>query len=129
MRYFCTNMRSLSNWVESNLESETAIIEKYFEKKLRFYDSDSGGDETYYFAFSTGRFFKLYHDWYIERDPEWDLIHTTEITEVTYDEIPHDERSGLCEDRDYLTLKRGNTRHEHRFVAISDDDPWSGIKI
>jgi hypothetical protein len=124
-------MTSPANWRETALTDEKAIIEQYFDDELRFYDADNGGEDTYYFAFSNGKFFRLDHDWSIyNHDPEWKIEHTTVITEVLYADIPLEDRNHLCQDRDYLKIENSaNAKYEHRFVCLVEDDPWKGVKM
>jgi hypothetical protein len=122
-------MRPPANWLETTLTDEKAIVEKYYKDHLEVHDADQCGSGTYFFAFSTGKFFKLYHSWYIETEPEWNIVSEIDIEEVAYGDIPEANRI-LCQDRDYLKIKPSSyTQHQYRHIEIPDDDVWRGIKL
>lgn len=96
MKYYCSDWRK-KNWVETFL-SEKEIL--YFLKKEMFvYDSDNCGEDISYVGFSSGKYFKIFHSWYIEHDPEWQINNDFEITEVTKEEATH---KGVISDRNWL---------------------------
>jgi hypothetical protein len=72
----------------------------YCNRNLYAYDSDNDGSDTYYFAFSSGKFFKVLHEWSWTYGADRYLDNNFEITEVK-----EEETKNLCGDRDYLVLK------------------------
>jgi hypothetical protein len=99
MRFFASDMRNPSPWKEVEGTDERKIIKAYFDKHIKIYDADNGGDETFYFVFSTGKYFKLYYEWWIEFCPDWTLKETVKITEIKKEEV-----KDICADRNWLTL-------------------------
>lgn len=91
-------------WKETD-DDEMTIIEKFKEDEW-VWDCDGGGDDTYWFGFSTGKYFKLYHDFYANHGVDEEGEHTFEVRnyfeldEVTKEEaMPH-----LCSDRDWIYI-------------------------
>lgn len=100
MRYFTSMMSNPSPWKETTESDELKFIASYCECHLKIYDADNSGKEVVYFAFSSGKFFKVTYSWYIEVDPEWRLIDHYEIVQ-----IKESEAEDLCVDRDWMVLK------------------------
>lgn len=102
MRYFISDMWSNGKphaWKVTELTDERALIEKYWYDECWVYDADSCGDEILFFAFDTGKFFKLSYGWYMDYDPEWQIHNYHEIEEVS-----KDKTENLVADRDWLVV-------------------------
>lgn len=126
MRYFCSDMHNPSSWIESEITDERAIIDVYCRKHFEISDADNGGDDTYYFAFSSGKYFEVYHYWWIETDSGWNLNNEYEVSEVS-----KDKTKGICEDRDWLKLIEPNMYvHGKKFFTggIVDFTIWPHLK-
>lgn len=66
-------------------------IEDYFETikdDLHIYDTDSGGDETYYFRFDNGNCYKFHHDFWFNYDPDWRMHNDFYIEEIELIKLP-----------------------------------------
>ena len=103
MRYYVSDWttyegKASRNWEETN-KTEAQILDE-IRKDCWVYDADTCGDDTLYVAFSSGKYYKIYHDWYITYDPEWEIHNSVEITEVR-----KEETKDIVSDRDWLILK------------------------
>ena len=98
MRYFCSDMPYPSTWVETDCD-ERKTIDRYLENRIRVHDADNCGSQTYYFAFSSGRYFKLEYTWWIVATEDMWLDDESQITEVAEDQC-----EGLCKDRNWFRL-------------------------
>jgi hypothetical protein len=103
MRYvysdMITHIKKVANWIDAGDKTEEEIIQECCDKS-RVYDSDYGGWRSYYFGFSSGKFYKVYHEWYITEEPEWELDNYYDINEIPREEaMPH-----ICNDRDWIVI-------------------------
>jgi hypothetical protein len=101
MRFFVSDMENPSPWKEVEEIDERKVIKSYFHDNIKIYDADNSGEETYYFAFSSGKYFKLVYQWWIEYRPDWTLMEKRTIIE-----IKKEEAEDICADRNWLTLSR-----------------------
>jgi hypothetical protein len=80
-------------------------IEKFYHDKIYVWDCDycSDHDHTYYFAVHSGdyryRYYQLDHSYYIETDPEWEVVNVYDIKLVD-----KELTKGLTADRDWLIV-------------------------
>lgn len=90
MKYFASDMfqyrKNLGsvpkNWVDSIFHDEKDIILDYLNNEIRVFDADTCGEKIIYFVFENNKVYKLYYDWYIKYEPEWDLIESFDIEEI-----------------------------------------------
>lgn len=82
---------------------EKHIISSHFSKFVKIYDADICGDERIQFLFSSGKCFELNYIWWIEYNPEWDLLEDLYIDEITKDKL---DKFNPCDlkDRDWLLV-------------------------
>jgi hypothetical protein len=93
-------------WQETEDNDEQAILSNFVDD-LWVWDCDGGGEDIYWFGFSNGKFFKVYHEFYAYYgEPEYDgdngfeVKNYFDITEVIKEEaMPH-----LCADRDWIQV-------------------------
>jgi len=84
------------NWVD-----DTFDIKRYLRDELYVYDCDICGDSlTFWVVVKEGQtqFIRCYHDWYVERDPEFEVINSFEITEVTKEEMLAEDKYGYIKE-------------------------------
>lgn len=105
MRFYCTNMGSPRAWKETALTSETMVINKYFNEHMRVYDADTCGDDTVYFAFSTGKYYRVVHSWWITDEPEWTMHNNLDV-----EEISASEAEGIPSDSDWMIISKWTYR-------------------
>ena len=100
-------------WIEAKVEvwnngvctkidptDEIHFIKYYYNEQLYVYDVDSGGDNTVYFAFDTDKCYRLEYEWWITRDPEWEIHNYYTFKEITWDEC----REHVSSNRDWLVV-------------------------
>lgn len=112
IRYISSDMIGFgskpSPWKEIDADSEQVILSKFIDDEW-VWDCDQCDDKTTWFGFSNGKYFKVYHDYYVhwgepryDGDNGFEVINNFDITEVSKEEaMPY-----LCSDRDWLTLPR-----------------------
>lgn len=75
---------------------------------VRIYDADTCGNYDFYVrVYPIGEpekeeFYRLKYSWYIETDPEWELIDGTECSKVKVSEISESNMERMISDRNWL---------------------------
>jgi hypothetical protein len=89
-----------SSWIDEDIKDEHHFIEVFFNRELKVWDSDGSGYREYYFAFDSGRCFKLHYDWSVLYEPEWEIIDDICIEEVSWEEC----KKHVSSNRDWLKV-------------------------
>lgn len=101
MFYYHSDIYRDLNWIETDEVDPKKVIEDYYRKECYVWDADICGDDEVEFAFECDgkvKYYKLYHEWWIEYNPDWDIINTHTITKINK---PTYKFPG---NRDWLTL-------------------------
>lgn len=70
-------------WVDYGSDfDELKTINKFFYDYVKVYDADNAGDEFVDFVFDNGKAFRLEYEWYIEYNPDWNLVDRMNIREI-----------------------------------------------
>ena len=104
MKYFHSDMYSYrgvpTKWVETN-KNEIETIKDLYYNEFFVWDSDNCGDETIYFAFDSGKYYKLTHAWWFEYDEE---DGSNIKYEYDIEEIKKEEAKNIASNRDWLNV-------------------------
>lgn len=90
------------NWKTTEIENEIKLIKKLYFEDFHVWDFDTCGDNTIYFVFDTGKYFRLTYSWWRSYEPDEDdnyLQHEYEI-----EEIKKEEAKDISSDRDWLIV-------------------------
>ena len=102
MFYYHSDIYRDLNWIETDETNPEKVIEDFYNKECYIYDADVCGDDEIEFAFEINgnvEYYKLRYDWWIEFNPEWDMVNTHYIEKI---EEPKYKFPG---NRDWLTIK------------------------
>lgn len=100
-RLYCSRM-GIRPYVVIDAATAVQAVEKYVDDHIRIYDADECGDQTQYFAVASDgqtSYYRVVYSWYIDWNPEWQLIDSVEIEQVT-----NDQTWGLIGDRDWINV-------------------------
>lgn len=102
MKYICSNFPNakISSWVEEDIKDEKHFIECYFNREIKIWDADNCGEEEFFFAFSSGKCFKLIYNWWIDGSSDAWLADEFEIKEIIWEEC----KDHISSDRDWLKI-------------------------
>jgi hypothetical protein len=74
-----------NNWINIDETDPEKIMLDFFNKNCYVYDADNCGEDTFEFVFEIDgkvEYYSLYHSWYIEYDPDWNIENEYEITKI-----------------------------------------------
>lgn|GEM_PF-4548803 len=99
-----TDKRIAKCWLQTEAESALDVVSKYYHKECFVWDADVCGDGKIFFAVKAVdsdeiEYFELNYDWYIETEPEWEVVNGWDIVKVNKDACPP-----ITGDRDWMKV-------------------------
>lgn len=86
------------SWKETHEKNEKNLIKTLYYDDFYVYDFDVCGENEIYFAFSTGKYYKLTYAW-------WRSYEDNENqSEYEIEEISKNEAKNIASDRDWLVI-------------------------
>lgn len=80
MKYkmFNSEMKYKSNWIEFETDDVLKYLTRYIWNEFKIYDADTCGEDIIEIVLidenSVKTFYEFEYSWYINRNPEWELI-------------------------------------------------------
>lgn len=103
MRYYITDRR-LNKWAEKEIEDEEEFLLSYMNREHYVWDCDNCDTRYYYAGFSSGKYFKVYHEYGYNpwREDDDGLV----VNDFYLEEISKEEamKNGVISDRDWIRV-------------------------
>ena len=110
VRFYCSDF-SHKEWKNIEIplnKTEEQFILQFCENEFTVNDCDGGSDDYYYFGFSSGKYYEVYHEFFANKtyNEEEDCMDFEVINDFFIKEISKEtaKKKGVSDDRNYLKL-------------------------